>query len=100
MTDLPQHLIVEIQKHTNMPWWNGEVYAGSVGYHALDYKAKLCVESMYWLINQLRYKKLYEESDALRLITGHLARALRNVSEDDEIVLKARSYPDEWPVYD
>lgn len=90
MADLPQELIREVQKHTGRPWWNGQAYADSVGYHALavlTYRSALAIGKT---IEQLRAMQAYEQSDALRKIAAEMkARAAVLIAPDVRAKLDA-----------
>lgn len=73
---LPQSLIVEIQKYTNCPWWNGQAYVSFFGYETLAFQAGQTVDDLTDMIEWLRDEKDYEKSDRLREIRKRLNDAL------------------------
>jgi len=72
VSELPQHLIREVQKYTNAPWWNGEAYADFVGYRSLAIGVAKRCDEIDAIIEQLRAAKQYEQADALRVIVTGL----------------------------
>ena len=75
--DLPNELIIQVQRHTGYPWWNGEAYAWFKGY---PQKITLAIEELESLIEELRGKEDYEISDRLRLPLAHLKHLQANWS--------------------
>jgi hypothetical protein len=78
--ELPQALIVEVQRHTGFPWWNGEAYAEYKGYpqaiRANEREIGRATDDICDVIEWLRKDRLFAQADRLRTIAGRLARAL------------------------
>lgn len=73
---LPHDLIVEIQRYTNFPWWNGQAYVAFRGYERLAKEAGVAVDDLGDVIEWLREEKQFEKSDRLRTIRARLNDAL------------------------
>ena len=97
--ELPQHLVNEIVKYTNSPWWNGRAYAGYMGYPQKIRKYENgigdAVDEINDVIEWMRNEKLYAQADRLRTIAGRLAR-LRPASEAEEATQQIRSIARGW----
>ncbi len=80
MDDLPNHLISEIQKYTNAPWWNGQAYVEFKGYHALAIRAAKARSELDTIIAELRQTKDYAMADRLRSVANGLDAAVAYTS--------------------
>lgn len=80
---MPHELIVEIQKYTDFPWWNGQAYVTYRGFDILAREAGNVVDDLGDVIEWLRSEEQYEKSDRLRTIRKRLNDALGLPSPKD-----------------
>ena len=79
MSDLPDHLIAQVQNYTGAPWWNGEAYDQYHGLSAsiLETRKRVgeAVDDLADVIEWLKAEKQFDKADRLRTIAGRLAGA-------------------------
>lgn len=71
-------LIRQIQDHTGFPWWNGEAYAGFMGYPQQIWKLKCefrrAIDDLSDVVELLRNEKHFAEADRLRAIAARMSQ--------------------------
>jgi hypothetical protein len=96
VTELPQSLINEVQKHTGAPWWNGHAYAEFKGYPQrlalTEREVGDAVDDISAVIEWLREEKQFDKADRLRTIAGRLARLLPDSENPDLIRQQAKGW--------
>ena len=70
-------LAVECQNLTGAPWFNGEAYAGFVGYAGQTQQLQFIVADLQDLAAWLREEKLYAQADRARAISETARKAMR-----------------------
>ncbi len=78
--ELPQELIVQIQRHTNAPWWNGKAYDEfhgiSAGARSMAKAMGDAVDDIADVMDWLREEGQFDKADRLRTIAGRLAKGV------------------------